>query len=62
MFDYTPEGVRAYQNDAALNRLFSIDKSLKKIARRLGTLTFIAIAYAVYANKDKIQDKIAKGE
>lgn len=62
MFDYTPEGIQAYQNDAALKRLFTIDKTLKKINKKLGVIAFVGIGYLLYVNKDKIQQKIAKGE
>lgn len=62
MFDYTPEGIKVYQNEAAINRLFSIDKSLKKINKKLRLIVVAGLAYVLYLNKDKIQNKIAKGE
>ena len=62
MFDYTPEGVQAYQNDAALKRLFTIDKTLRKIDKKLGFITIVGIGYLLYVNKAKIQEKFAKGE
>ena len=46
--DYSAEGLKRRQYDAAVTQLHSISKSLKKINKRLTILTLIGVGVAAY--------------
>ena len=63
MFDYTPEGVRYNQSEIAVSHLYSINKQLKKLNRKLTTLCLAGDVLIVVKHKDKIEEFIKmKGE
>ena len=59
MNDYTAEGLKKRQYDAAVSQLHSISKSLKKISRSLTLITLITVGITAYKLKEL---KYVKGE
>lgn len=63
MFDYTPEGIKAQQNDIALSYLHLMDKKLKKINGKLRTIAFLGMVLVAIKCKGVIEEQIKmKGE
>ena len=63
MFDYTPEGVRYNQGEIAISHLYSMEKQLKKLNRKLSMLCLAGVTFIAVKHKDKIKEFInMKGE
>ena len=61
--NYTTEGIMRHQVDMQTAKLYSIDKSIKKISRNVFILAAIAVGSVIYFNKNKIMNiSIVKGE
>lgn len=56
MFDYTPEGYAARQNDLAVAYLNLIDTKLAKINRKLTLITLVVVGTTLYKNKEVLTD------
>lgn len=46
--DYSAEGLKSYQYDAAVRQLHAINKSLKKISRNFTLITLIGVGVTAY--------------
>ena len=46
--DYSADGLKSYQYDAAVRQLHSINKSLKKISRNFTLIALVAVGVTAY--------------
>lgn len=61
--DYTPEGIRYLHSERILSQLDTVNKSLKKINKKLTVVAVAGLAYVVLKRKDIITNiKNMKGE